>query len=611
MNNIVIKNIEPQNIRISGAGEVIGITAVYVNGVNVTEGSVAYVIVPTKTSQLENNSGFLTQETDPTIPYYIKQIRLSDITRWNNKQDELVSGVNIKTINSNSLLGSGNIDITTSYTAGTGISISNENVISNDITSYNDLTNLPTIPTKISDLTNDSDFVESTSLAEVAFNGSYLALSNTPDSTSDFTNDGENGVDPFITNKTNSLENYYNIDYMWNLLPHLTDSDTNINLSPTVKDTTLKMSLNPSTLTQAGTPTPSSPQDIHTISGSNTIKVEGKNLYRIVDKSGTALTLTYSVENGVITLNGTSSEGSIILTNDNSLVLNSSDSYTYNIKQISGTCSSLTNINAVLSTAESGGILFIRNLSAVPYTFTGVSGNALVSRLYIGAGVVFNNFKFTIQLEKGSSATTYEPYTSYEEDIDLGDIEYCKIGTYSDRIFKNVSSDPDYSNERDEGAWYIKKNIGKMVYDGSENWLASGSQIAGSLKVYNQVAYPNTTQDFLTGIVCNMFEIGNITDYGSAVKTCIVPQKIGVNVCIKDTSMTLADFKTMLGTTNLVVYYHYTTPTYTQITGTLATQLDTIEDGLKAYNEQTNISQVNADLPFVINADTLKSLANL
>ena len=52
-----------------------------------------------------------------------------------NKQDTLVSGTNIKTINNISLLGSGNIDIQGgggSYTAGTGIDITN-NVISADI----------------------------------------------------------------------------------------------------------------------------------------------------------------------------------------------------------------------------------------------------------------------------------------------------------------------------------------------------------------------------------------------------------------------------------------------------------------------------------------------
>lgn len=58
--------------------------------------------------------------------------------------------------------------------------------------SYNDLSNKPTIPSKTSDLTNDSNFVVSSSLADVATSGDYDDLSNTPaipTATSDLTND--------------------------------------------------------------------------------------------------------------------------------------------------------------------------------------------------------------------------------------------------------------------------------------------------------------------------------------------------------------------------------------------------------------------------------------
>jgi hypothetical protein len=48
----------------------------------------------------------------------------TDWATFNNKQDALVSGTNIKTVNSNSLLGSGNVSVgtVTSITAGTGLS---------------------------------------------------------------------------------------------------------------------------------------------------------------------------------------------------------------------------------------------------------------------------------------------------------------------------------------------------------------------------------------------------------------------------------------------------------------------------------------------------------
>ena len=101
-------------------------------------------IIPTKTSQLTNDSSF------------VNDYQLS------GKQDKLTSGTNIKTINNQSILGSGNIDI-----QGGG----SESVAWGDITgkpdfkavatsgSYDDLTNKPAIPTKTSDLTNNSGFV--------------------------------------------------------------------------------------------------------------------------------------------------------------------------------------------------------------------------------------------------------------------------------------------------------------------------------------------------------------------------------------------------------------------------------------------------------------------
>lgn len=201
-NEIIITNNDPQDlsivqnenqtILINGGGDIIGITDVKVNGTSVVSGNIAYIIVPTKLSQLENDEHFITTETDPTVPSVVKQITLADINNWNSKQDELISGSNIKTINNISLLGNGNINVGgVNYTAGTGIDIT-EDVISNTITSYDDLTDLPTIPTQTSDLLNDSDFVVSSQLADVAFTGDYDDLNNLPSipqNTSDLYND--------------------------------------------------------------------------------------------------------------------------------------------------------------------------------------------------------------------------------------------------------------------------------------------------------------------------------------------------------------------------------------------------------------------------------------
>ena len=241
-----IKQAENQVILINDSGTAIGISDVLVNGVSVVTDNIAYVIVPTKTSELINDSGFITNETDPTVPNYVKQITLAEINSWNNKQDTLVSGSTIKTINNTSLLGSGNINVDVNYTAGTGIDITSD-VISNTITSYNDLDDLPEIPTKTSDLTNDSDFITSDELSDVAFSGSYADLSNTPEIpqfTSELTNDSG-----FIDKDVNDLT-YYTLSSNLSSVATSGDYDDLLNKPtiPTVNNATLTIQKNGTTI---------------------------------------------------------------------------------------------------------------------------------------------------------------------------------------------------------------------------------------------------------------------------------------------------------------------------------------------------------------------------
>lgn len=78
----------------------------------------------------------------------IAKINLSD------KQDTLISGVNIKTINDESILGSGNITIT----GGSGDAVEIIKVNGVDQTKVDGVVNLA-VPTKTSDLQNDSGFL--------------------------------------------------------------------------------------------------------------------------------------------------------------------------------------------------------------------------------------------------------------------------------------------------------------------------------------------------------------------------------------------------------------------------------------------------------------------
>ena len=96
--------------------------------------------IPTKTSELTNDSGYITNE------YH-------DAT----KQDVLVSGTNIKTINNQDILGSGNIEVESSAVWGniTG-ELHNQQDLHNELQAKADFTDLPT---KTSELTNDSGYI--------------------------------------------------------------------------------------------------------------------------------------------------------------------------------------------------------------------------------------------------------------------------------------------------------------------------------------------------------------------------------------------------------------------------------------------------------------------
>lgn len=112
-------------------------------------------------------------------------------TTWNSKQEALVSGTNIKTINNESILGSGNItiqgggDTTDVKINGTSITSSGVadiktygtyNASSNKIATMNDL---PSVPTKVSDLTNDSGYITGISSSDVTTALGYTPYNST------------------------------------------------------------------------------------------------------------------------------------------------------------------------------------------------------------------------------------------------------------------------------------------------------------------------------------------------------------------------------------------------------------------------------------------------
>ena len=140
--------------------------------------------IPTKVSQLSNDSNYQTAED-----VNLATEGLATKSEVNSKQDTLVSGTNIKTINGNSLLGSGNIEIQGGSTIAVDNSLSttSTNPVQNKVITeaLNGKASQSDIPTKVSELTNDSDFQTASQVAAA------ISGINVPTKVSQLTNDSD------------------------------------------------------------------------------------------------------------------------------------------------------------------------------------------------------------------------------------------------------------------------------------------------------------------------------------------------------------------------------------------------------------------------------------
>ena len=167
----------------------------------------------------------------------------------------------------------------------------------------------------------------------------------------------------------------------------------------------------------------------------------------------------------------------------------------------------------------------------------------------------------SIQIERGSTATSYAPY--------FAPIELCKLGEYQDYIYKSGDK------------WYIHKATGKTIFDGTEDWFRSGSTTSevyvGALEIISLDAEFGTAAN----AKCANFTYDSHTPAGKFALYNGTTVYTHIRFCFDANSVSdLTAFKNWLGSNNTAVYYVLYTPTDTEITNeALVGQLEAILAG--------------------------------
>lgn len=203
-----------------------------------------------------------------------------------------------------------------------------------------------------------------------------------------------------ITSQTTFRNYATELDNIYDELPKVSGTGSSINLTPTLKGR-ITSQMNGDTL-QDGTPTPDAPVEIQSVTGRQVVSVCGKNLF------------SCEIESGTYDGAGNKTSNTARLRSVTNLFVKAG-TYTINASGVLSTYIYSSNTGEISTYTP-----IFSSFTNLPATFTLTSDKYLL--------FVFNNNNATlspsditnIQLEKGSTATTYEPYTGQEYEINLG-----------------------------------------------------------------------------------------------------------------------------------------------------------------------------------------------
>ena len=174
-------------------------------------------------------------------------------------------------------------------------------------------------------------------------------------------------------------------------------------------------------------------------------------------------------------------------------------------------------------------------------TFTSLIDGYVLLRFYANEGITVTTTN--LMLEKGSTATSYEPYTETRQTITMPEGEFAgKIdNTYKDQFRIN------YNEEDGKYHLYLDKVVGKKVLNGSETWAS----LSGETKIRYYTGINNMKP--INFAICDYFIKEETSEYFKP-KTFRIAPSGAISFCY-DNVMSLEEFKQWLSTHNTEVYY--------------------------------------------------------
>lgn len=360
-----------------------------------------------------------------------------------------------------------------------------------------------------------------------------------------------------------------------------------------------------------GIPAPNQeyPQDIHTVTGTQVVKVCGKNLLKIPDGLFVTQGLTVTRLDNTITVSGkyTGSNNYKSLLNSNGAIVALERELPAGTYVVSMANSASKQLEVSLYNSSNDRVSSLLIPAGTRTTAFSLSETATGIKLFINYLVTNEDINVNyanLQIEAGSTPTTYEPYQSQSYAIDLGALELCKIGDYQDYIYKSGDD------------WYVHKATGKVTLDGTvgywnytmnrTNVTRIGVQSSALFGDYNTAtAADKIYSEYFKGGIAYGANTPCAGLYSANLFYMAIPNSIGTTAGSITQEGTLLYW---INQTKPSFYLSLKTPTDTKITdATLVGQLEALA-GADTYDEKTfiKVTANGSNLPALLKVEAYK-----